>query len=164
MINGNVLNFGQLAVTEEDEENHGISLEYSHVKGNIENYGNINVDGTEGINLEETLVEGSIYNDSSVTIDAYSDAILLDDGTTLQGSLINHGTLIARNHDGIDIDQITIDGDVHNTGSITSGDNAFELDGEFDGPFENDIKYMVIKGSLINEGTLTTRKADDEGQ
>ncbi|WP_419835188.1 autotransporter domain-containing protein [Endozoicomonas atrinae] len=164
IIDGNIINYGKLTVTEEDDENHGLSVIDSHIKGSILNLGDMDINGTEGIYLEETRVEGNIINGDenaigSVTIDAYSDAILLDDGTTVQGNLINYGTLIARNHDGIDLDQTNINGNVENYGSITSGDNAFELDGEDDG---NTPVYMTIQGSLINSGNLLTQEVGDE--
>ena len=164
IIDGDITNHGKLTVTEEDDENHGLSVIDSHIKGSILNLGDMDINGTEGIYLEETRVEGNIINGDesaigSVTIDAYSDAILLDDGTTVQGNLINYGTLIARNHDGIDLDQTNIDGNVENYGSITSGDNAFELDGDDDG---DTPVYMTIQGSLINSGNLLTQEVDDE--
>ncbi|WP_066015482.1 autotransporter outer membrane beta-barrel domain-containing protein [Endozoicomonas atrinae] len=164
IIDGNIINYGKLTVTEEDDENHGLSVIDSHIKGSILNLGDMDINGTEGIYLEETRVEGNIINGDestigSVTIDAYSDAILLDDGTTVQGNLINYGTLIARNHDGIDLDQTNIDGNVENYGSITSSDNAFELDGDNDGDAP---VYMTIQGSLINSGNLLTQEVDDE--
>ncbi|KEI71719.1 autotransporter domain-containing protein [Endozoicomonas elysicola] len=164
IIDGNIINYGKLTVTEDDDENHGLSVIDSHIKGSILNLGDMDINGTEGFYLEETRVEGNIVNGDesaigSVTIDAYSDAILLDDGTTVQGNLINYGTLIARNHDGIDLDQTNIDGNVENYGSIASGDNAFELDGDDD---SDTPVYMTIQGSLINSGNLLTQEVDDE--
>ena len=153
IINGNIENYGTLTITDEDGSDHGLSLRNSQVKGSVINFGDMSVSGTEGIKIDDSVIEGSVVNAEGTTIDAYSDAIIIEDGT-IKGDLINSGTLIARNHDGIDLDDVYIEGNVINTGTITSGDNAFELDGEDDG-------YMVIKGSLINSGHLTTQAPED---
>lgn len=155
LINGNLENYGDLTVVDDEDDEHGLYVEESLIKGNIINDGNITVSDTEGIYIENSIVEGSILSTENTAIKARSDAIIIED-SEVYGSLINNSSLIAEDHDGIDLNDSLIDGDVVNTGAITSGDNAIEVDGESE-------QYMVITGSLINTGNLTTLLTDDGG-
>lgn len=158
LINGNIENYGDLTVIDDEDDEHGLYVEESLIKGNIINSGNITVNDTEGIYIENSIIEGSILSSENATIKGRSDAIIIED-SEVYGSLINNSSLIAEDHDGIELEDTLIDGDVINTGTITSGDNAFEVDGKSN-------EYLVINGSLVNTGKLTTQlptNDNDEG-
>ena len=184
--------------------NHGISLHNMSIVGNLVNSGDIEA-GNNAINVEgmdgNVTIGGFIHNsgdlsgengirlnndgfletvtDADGVINARSDGFYIDN-THIKGNVINHGTIVAKEHNGIDIQvddigdgeiRTRIDGNLVSTGNITAGDNGFELDGEWDGGdtvetpdgtvvVPIDVAKLEIGGAFYNSGVVT---AQDSG-
>ncbi len=175
IINGNIENRGVLNVSERFSGD-GIDIDQSIVKGSVINHGTLTINGTEGFDIEDTLIEGDVGNAADGVINARSDGFYIEN-THIKGSLINNGTIVAKEHDGIDVqvddmdeDEIRtrIDGSLVSTGNITAGDNGFELDGEWDGgdTIETpdgtvivpiDVAKLDIGGAFYNSGEVVAK-------
>ena len=173
-VAGNIENFGVLNVADDDAGD-GISIEESLVKGSVINAGIMNVNGVEGIDIEDSVIEGHVLNTQEGKINADSDGFYINK-THVKGDVINQGSIVAKKHDGIDINAWTmpedieavgisrVDGRVVNTGSIVAGDNGFELEGKLVGHYEQmenpTINRLIIGGEIYNSGDIL---ANDRG-
>ena len=118
------------------------------VGGNLANSGTINSE-EYGIQLQGVVLGGSLINSGDITAED-GNTIQLDD-VIVEGNIENHGTLT--NHeeqsgDGIDIDKSIVKGSVINFGTMNiEGTEGF------------DIEDSIIEGSVVNaaDGVLNVR-------
>jgi hypothetical protein len=177
----------------EGNDGDAISLQLGpEVNGSVINYGLIQGRGVAVGNNQASAVRlyegsntgdgGSLFNgnlENSGTLAAETGpAVVIEDGVTLNGSIINTGTIVSDNPDngtGINFeDGSTFTGEIINLGSIIGGFNGinFANGGQVTGVVRNfgtissDSRAINIGGlevSVINDGEIITTSSPRNG-
>ena len=139
---------------------------------NIKNAGTVNSE-VYGIHITgDSPVTGDIENAVGGVIDTVDNGIYIDGGT-VNGSIINNGSITSENDHALDLEEATIGGSIIINGNLTSeitydaidvndskiqGDVLVTANAILIGDDGIDIDESLVGGSVISEATINSRR------
>lgn len=124
-IHGAVENNGRIhALTDDAVYIRGNDDIVARIDGGIVNRGRLEAGDGNGLRVRHAVIGASIRNEAGGLIVSLGDSIRVEDGSVLNGDLVNHGGLQSQDGDGIEVAESVVNGAVRNDGEIKAGDDG----------------------------------------